>query len=409
MKKIFIHCTIFGSQAFSGFKDSVLNAIHRVSYLNNPELGPENTSVYRSSGNKSRHSIPNVDHHVSNSLIYCHNNNYITNAMERQLKEASIFDQSDIIIPKSGKLHRSQDLSIDSSNTTDSGQSMGFDYISQPMNRSYRADCWESGIVNGGETPIESVDSGEEENDQDRYHLYSSDESRNSISEDQLNEERNICIREFMKQFVSKIFENSNGISQAEKSLLGVYLQTSEGRLSFSRYINDQRIYWKEVSEGTFYSLVQYFAILLFECEEAHDFKPAKIIMNMCFTFYHVPRPVRNSVDRKERLYLYEFLTEQRIWRSQKFWNAAFSDAIHHEKTKSLSNEQLDLSRKSSDGKKEEDYLDENTFFGQLAAFIYYMREFGLPEKLLQQFLKKQAKIGNLSKDHYLILQQSYA
>ena len=41
------------------------------------------------------------------------------------------------------------------------------------------------------------------------------------------------------------------------------------------------------MSEQTFFQLVQYFAIVLFECNEHEDYGPAKTLMNMCFTYYH--------------------------------------------------------------------------------------------------------------------------
>ena len=43
----------------------------------------------------------------------------------------------------------------------------------------------------------------------------------------------------------------------------------------------------KKVDEQILYRLVQSVAIALFECNEAEDFGPAKILMNMCFTFYY--------------------------------------------------------------------------------------------------------------------------
>lgn len=47
-----------------------------------------------------------------------------------------------------------------------------------------------------------------------------------------------------------------------------------------------QRVNNQRVLEQTFYGLVQYFAVALFECYEEEDFGPAKTLMNMCFTFY---------------------------------------------------------------------------------------------------------------------------
>lgn len=65
------------------------------------------------------------------------------------------------------------------------------------------------------------------------------------------------------------------------------FFQTETGRLWFSRLVNAQRAKSKRVDESTFYSLIQNFAIVLFECAESEDFSPAKTLMNMCFTFYH--------------------------------------------------------------------------------------------------------------------------
>jgi hypothetical protein len=93
--------------------------------------------------------------------------------------------------------------------------------------------------------------------------------------------------------------------------------------------VSAQRSKSKTVDEITFYSLVQYFAIILFECSENDDFAPAKTLMNMCFTFYH-------EVDvpgcEPYREYLYTFLREQKIWHTLRFWNAAFFDALYCER-----------------------------------------------------------------------------
>lgn len=52
-------------------------------------------------------------------------------------------------------------------------------------------------------------------------------------------------------------------------------------------FVFPQRVHSKKVDEQIFFRLVQYFAVVLFECNEAEDFSPAKSLMNMCFTFYH--------------------------------------------------------------------------------------------------------------------------
>lgn len=63
-------------------------------------------------------------------------------------------------------------------------------------------------------------------------------------------------------------------------------LQTEQGRLWFARCINAKRC-CKCVTEASFFSLIQHFSVMLFECNEAEDFSPAKSLMNMCFTYYH--------------------------------------------------------------------------------------------------------------------------
>jgi len=97
-----------------------------------------------------------------------------------------------------------------------------------------------------------------------------------------------------------------------------------------------QRNEHKRVSESTFYSLAQYFAIVLFECAEADHFVPAKSLMNMCFTFYHQPSRSRAAIsaitDAIQEQYLYSVLRDQPIWRSLRFWNAAFFDAVQSER-----------------------------------------------------------------------------
>ena len=52
-----------------------------------------------------------------------------------------------------------------------------------------------------------------------------------------------------------------------------------------------QRVSNKRVTEQIFFRLMQYFAVVLFECGEAEDFTPAKSLMNMCFTFYYEGKP----------------------------------------------------------------------------------------------------------------------
>lgn len=90
-----------------------------------------------------------------------------------------------------------------------------------------------------------------------------------------------------MRAFVGSLFTDSEHITLQQKAAFGRLVQTELGRTWFARLINAQRSLTKCVTETTFFSLVQYFAIVLFECADADHFSPAKTLMNMCFTFYH--------------------------------------------------------------------------------------------------------------------------
>lgn len=126
------------------------------------------------------------------------------------------------------------------------------------------------------------------------------------------------------------------------------------GRLWFARLVSAKRSTSKRVNETTFYSLIQHFAIVLFECNESDDFTPAKILMNMCFTFYYEGKIVRHFFRTDDtvvlikysngslvvmvpgceayREYLYTYLRHQSIWHSIRFWNAAYFDAVQCER-----------------------------------------------------------------------------
>lgn len=72
----------------------------------------------------------------------------------------------------------------------------------------------------------------------------------------------------------------------------------ASGRMWFVRFVSSQRTKTKRVNETTFYALIQYFAIVLFECKECEDFMPAKHLMSLCFTFYQeveVPGTIKEN------------------------------------------------------------------------------------------------------------------
>lgn len=93
-------------------------------------------------------------------------------------------------------------------------------------------------------------------------------------------------IKEFMKRFTETMFANANAIDLELKSEFGAMTRLEIGRQWFVRFLVDQKNKVKVVNELTFHSLIQHFALVLFECNECEHFPPAAIIMNLCFVFY---------------------------------------------------------------------------------------------------------------------------
>lgn len=134
-----------------------------------------------------------------------------------------------------------------------------------------------------------------------------------------------------------------------------------------------QRVGCKEVEEETFYSLVQHFAIVLFECGEVDDYTPAKTLMNMSFTYFHWTTDCKKQ---RIKQYVYECLREQPIWRSLRFWTAAFFDAVQSEREKSFSNKpRKRLEMQSEEDVAEEANFNENITFGQLGLVFVNEKE----------------------------------
>ncbi|PNI45805.1 KIAA0513 isoform 6, partial [Pan troglodytes] len=79
-----------------------------------------------------------------------------------------------------------------------------------------------------------------------------------------------------------------------------------------------------------------------------------------------------------EKIYLYTHLKQQPIW----------------EKWCHMTQEERDDSLR----------FNENITFGQLGTFTHNMLAFGLNKKLCNDFLKKQAVIGNLDEEQYKLL-----
>ncbi|XP_012164677.2 uncharacterized protein KIAA0513 isoform X1 [Bombus affinis] len=220
-----------------------------------------------------------------------------------------------------------------------------------------------------------------------------------SLSADSQSEE---AAADFMKAFVPLLFDAPNSIDQEQKASFGQMVLTESGRIWFSRVVNARRAR-PCVTEASFYSLAQHFAVALFECHEADDFAPAKSLMNMCFTFYH---EVEVPGLEPYREYLYTHLRVQPIWTSMRFWTAAFFDAVQCERAsrpvpprpKSLDQEAIAI---------EDRKFQANIVFGQLGTFTCNMHAFGLSRTLCLEFLRKQCVIANLTKEQEKMLRDN--
>ncbi|XP_062317174.1 uncharacterized protein KIAA0513 homolog isoform X1 [Osmerus eperlanus] len=355
----------------------------------------------------------------------------------------------------------------------------------------------------GGEGGIDSdaTESADSDNDMDlpsqQWELRRSSSSSNHSAEEGGAEaaER----RGFMKAYVEKVFHGKEDFGMEEKARFGELCceENSKGREWFAKYVNAQRCNSKCVSEATFYRLVQSFAVVLFECYQIDDYSPAKNLMTMCFTYYHIgkvqlsptelldhgppvglhsclnkanswltgkkgaaerllkttsartevkgffgglenklrgPSARRNDegespIETKprspvssdgpegkkgEKIYLYTHLKQQPIWHTLRFWNAAFFDAVHCERkkrsptTRGTEEEEEDEREKwchmTEEEKEDSSRFNENIAFGQLGTFTHNMLAFGLSKKLCNDFLKKQAIIGNLNEEQYKLL-----
>ncbi|XP_051884556.1 uncharacterized protein KIAA0513-like isoform X2 [Pristis pectinata] len=128
---------------------------------------------------------------------------------------------------------------------------------------------------------------------------FSSHQSLDTVLEDEVALE---C-REFMRRYVEKIFTGREEIGQEEKARFGELCseESSQGREWFAKYVSAQRCHSKCIAEHAFYRLVQSFAVVLFECYQRDDFGPAKNLMTMCFTFYHMGKSHPNVLELKRK------------------------------------------------------------------------------------------------------------
>ncbi|CAG2115335.1 unnamed protein product, partial [Medioppia subpectinata] len=110
---------------------------------------------------------------------------------------------------------------------------------------------------------------------------------------------------------------------------------------------------------------------------------------------------------RPHKQYLYYVLREQPIWRSLRFWNAAFFDALQTERSNRPTPTQRQLNQYNKQDITDENQFQQNITFGQLGAFTHNMHSFGLPKELCNEFLRKQSTIANLPPEQISILREN--
>lgn len=226
-------------------------------------------------------------------------------------------------------------------------------------------------------------------------------------------------VRVGIKQFVDSIFTDSESISLEKKAEFGELVKNPQARLLFAMFVDEYRVNSKRVSELTFYSLVQYFSIVLLECLLAEDFRPAKIIMNMMFTYYYeqncdnIPPQDRPIIERKDqnlagnmvKTYLYTLLKDQEIFKSIRFWTSAFYESVMIERKNhpvfSFNREQ---GKSNNERRNEELDCSKNITFGLLGSFIYNMSLLELSHEFCQEFLDKHSTIAGLSEEQLEML-----
>ncbi|OWK16075.1 hypothetical protein Celaphus_00004011 [Cervus elaphus hippelaphus] len=324
-----------------------------------------------------------------------------------------------------------------------------------------------------GASESETTESADSENDMGespshpswgQYRRSSSNESFSSNqSADSAKDEEPLELRDFMRGYVEKIFSGGEDLDQEEKAKFGEYCssENGKGREWFARYVSAQRCNSKCVSEPTFYRLVQSFAVVLFECHQMDDFGPAKNLMTMCFTYYHIGKPHLLPAESKEKPAgsIDSYLKSANSWLAEKKDIAERLLKNTSAKTENVkgffgletkpkgpparrSEEEegrpQEKPRKTvtvcsleEERKGEKIYLythlkqqpiwerwchmtqeerddslrfNENITFGQLGTFTHNMLAFGLNKKLCNDFLKKQAVIGNLDEEQYKLL-----
>ncbi|KAG8144181.1 hypothetical protein E2320_001286 [Naja naja] len=287
-------------------------------------------------------------------------------------------------------------------------------------------DCREAGPVAEESDATESADSENDTTDSPTHpswnnhrrsssESYSSNQSTESAREETPAEQREF---EFDQEEQARFGELCSG-------------ENTKGREWFARYVSAQRCNSKCVSEQTFYRLVQSFAVVLFECYQMDDFSPAKNLMTIWLAEKKdiAERLLKNTSARTENMKGFFGSFESKLRGpsgARKSEDGEEKPRERMQKSVSLyspeeeeerNGEKIYLGDTGEEEEKREKWchmtqeerndslrFNENITFGQLGTFTHNMLAFGLNKKLCNDFLKKQAVIGNLDEEQYKLL-----
>ena len=193
---------------------------------------------------------------------------------------------------------------------------------------------------------------------------------------------------DFMKTYVEAIFDTSVTISpfSSLREQYNKLCMQECGRREFARQVTCARSNHMLLCESKFLQLSATFATILHICEQEDDIESAKVLMILAFTY------------QCEGRFVYQEILSLPIWRSMRFWNAAFLHAVHSERKLRTSHNKC-FSEQTPEQRVEAAEVQKNTFFGQMSSFITNMMAFQLPARDISEFREKMFIMSELEEE----------
>ncbi|KAL3313909.1 hypothetical protein Ciccas_007486 [Cichlidogyrus casuarinus] len=148
-----------------------------------------------------------------------------------------------------------------------------------------------------------------------------------------LSEENAKMYRKDIADLLRKLLELNPQVTVAEQKRFQGYLTHHTGRSIFAKKLRDesQFVHKFSVQKGVFDKLAEYMLMALKECEQADDMSPATILMQISFLIYHEEVSASGQATQH---FLFTRMRELKLWKSIRFWNAAFFIVISRERAK---------------------------------------------------------------------------